>query len=139
MERITGYDLHAQVGFLLRQATQRHLGIFGAHLPELTPTQFAALAQLHALGPISQNALGRATAMDAATIKGVVDRLRARGLVTTRPDPGDQRRIYAELTGAGRALITRCTKAALQITAETLEPLTEDEREAFLALLRKLV
>ena len=44
-------------------------------IPEVTTTQFAALAKLAEQGPLSQNQLGRATAMDAATIKGVVGRL----------------------------------------------------------------
>ena len=48
----------------------------------LTQTQFAALAKLHEVGPCSQNQLGRLIYLDAATIKGVVDRLSARGFVT---------------------------------------------------------
>ena len=72
--------LDDQVGFLLRQAQQRHTTIFAAGMIEsLTPTQWAALAKLREVGDCSQYRLGRLTAMDAATIKGVVDRLTARG------------------------------------------------------------
>ena len=55
---------------------------------EVTPTRWAVLAKLYQTGPSSQNRLGRLTAMDAATIKGVVDRLIERRLIETRPDPG---------------------------------------------------
>ena len=71
------YSLKAQVGFNLRRANQRHVAIFARHVDGLTPTQFAALAKLHELGSLSQNKLGRLTAMDSATIKGVVERLSA--------------------------------------------------------------
>ena len=69
------YRLDDQIGFLLRRANQRHLSLFAEVIPELTTTQLAALAKLHEQGAMSQNQLGRATAMDAATIKGVVGRL----------------------------------------------------------------
>src|SRR5215813_5220824 len=79
-----GYVLDEQVGFLLRIATQRHTSLFMSRMVEgLTQTQFAALAKLLEVGPCSQNHLGRLIYLDAATIKGVVDRLRARGLVAT--------------------------------------------------------
>ena len=53
-------------------------------IEDLTPTQWAALAKLRELGDCSQNHLGRLTAMDAATIKEVVDRLTVRGFTTVR-------------------------------------------------------
>ncbi|WP_102224221.1 MarR family winged helix-turn-helix transcriptional regulator [Acidimangrovimonas sediminis] len=133
-----GYTLDTQVGFLLRRATQRHLAIFAGRIPDLTATQFAALAKLCEAGPQSQNALGRLTAMDAATIKGVVDRLRAKGLVAARRDPDDQRRITLAPTPEGRAAFDASVGAAHAITAETLAPLTEAERKTFLDLLIRL-
>ncbi|MEE4476171.1 MarR family transcriptional regulator, partial [Escherichia coli] len=68
----------------------------------LTPTQWAALVKLLEVGPISQNQLGRMTAMDVATIKGVIDRLTARGLTETGSDPEDGRRLLVRLTKAGQ-------------------------------------
>jgi len=139
-DEITGqsYDLDMQVGFLLRKATQRHLSIFGKSLPEVTATQFAVMAKSQALGPVSQNELGRATAMDAATIKGVIDRLQARGLMTTARHASDRRRLMVSLTGRGRAAVAAMTEQALQITQETLAPLSPAERRAFLKSLKKL-
>ena len=138
LKGIADYRLDEQVGFLLRRATQRHLAIFAQGIPELTPTQFAALAKLAELGPLSQNRLGRETAMDAATIKGVTDRLAERGLVESRSDPADRRLRMIALTEEGGALFRRLARQALAISVETLAPLTGPERARLLALLEKL-
>ncbi len=133
------YHLDEQVGFLLRQASQRHAAIFAARMIEdLTPTQWAALARLGERGPCSQNQLGRLTAMDAATIKGVVDRLVARGLAETRADRQDSRRLTIALTEPGQALVGRAVAAAHKITEETLAPLSGAERRSIMKLLNKL-
>ena len=132
------YSLDAQIGFVLRRATQRHLAIFAEAIPGLTTTQFAVLAKLSELGAMSQNQLGRATAMDAATIKGVVDRLRQQGLVQTRPDPGDRRRLTIDLAPEGSRLFDATRQRALEVSARTLAPLTPSERERLLILLAKL-
>ncbi len=132
------YVLDRQVGFIMRQANQRHLSIFARHIPELTPMQFAALAQLCALGPVSQNALGRATAMDAATIKGVIDRLRLKGYIASAADPDDLRRVLLTATVEARAAFDALVPLAHGITAETLDPLDPAERVEFLRLLSKL-
>ena len=99
-----GYRLEDQVGHLMRRAQQRHLVVFAGVIPDLTTTQFAAIAKLAEQGAMSQNQLGRATAMDAATIKGVVGRLVARRLVATAADTTDRRRLVVELTPEGREL-----------------------------------
>lgn len=132
------YRLDEQVGFILRKASQRHAAIFASRIHEDTPTRWAALAKLYEQGPMSQNLLGRRTAMDIATIKGVVDRLNKRGLVETRPDPNDGRRITISLTGVGRAVVEENLPRAAEITQETLSPLNAAEREQFLVLLGKL-
>jgi len=133
------YRLEEQVGHLMRRAQQRHLSVFAGVIPELTTTQFAALAKLAELGAMSQNQLGRVTAMDAATIKGVVGRLVARRLVATAPDGVDRRRLVVTLTREGRALYDQVLPQAVEATRLTLEPLEPEERAAFVALLRKLV
>jgi DNA-binding MarR family transcriptional regulator len=134
-----GYRLDDQVGFVLRQAQQRHTTLFASLMIEgLTPTQWAALAKLAELGASSQNKLGRLTAMDAATIKGVIDRLTARGLTRATADSQDARRLLIELTPLGAEVYARAEPVAREITAQTLKPLAEDERRALVALLRRL-
>jgi DNA-binding MarR family transcriptional regulator len=133
------YVLDEQVGFLMRVAMQRHTAIFTGRMIEgLTQTQFAALAKLYEVGPCSQNHLGRLIYLDAATIKGVVDRLGARGFVTALNDPKDRRRRAVTLTERGRQVTTAAQVVAAEITTATLEPLTADERRTIARLLKKL-
>lgn len=132
------YRLDDQIGYVLRRVTQRHLAIFSAAIPEVTTTQFAVLARLAEIGPQSQNHLGRETAMDAATIKGVVDRLVKLGYVATTADPDDRRRLTVALTQTGAALYADRVATALRISDDTLEPLTATERRQLLDLLNRL-
>lgn len=132
------YRIDDQVGFRMRQANQRYHSIFGRHIPGLTPMQFAAVAKLYEVDAVSQNDLGRRTAMDAATMKGVVERLVKKGLVFTRSDPTDLRRLIVQLSPMGREAYSAYVPAAQTITDETLAPLSESEREQFLQLLAKL-
>jgi MarR family transcriptional regulator, lower aerobic nicotinate degradation pathway regulator len=135
----SSYVLDEQIGFILRQVWQRHAAIFAKEIgSNLTPTQWAALAKLAETGPCSQNLLGRHTAMDVATIKGVIDRLTARGLTETSSDPEDGRRLLVSLTRAGQQLADKAAPQALAITRETLAPLDAKEREVFVTLLGKL-
>lgn len=134
------YVLEDQVGHLLRRAHQRATQIFLAAFDEagLTPTQWAALAKLAEVGSASQNALGRLTAMDPATVQGVLRRLEGRGLTTREPDPDDRRRTRLRLSEEGAALVRRLTKVGGTVSEKTLEPLDSEERARFLELLRKL-
>lgn len=137
--RPDSYLLDHQVGFLLRQVAQRHAAIFAAGMEgDVTATQWAALSKLAEAGPLSQNRLGRLTVMDAATIKGVIDRLSVRALVATESDPTDGRRRVVSLTTAGRALVERLLPAAIRITEDTLAPLDARERAILQDLLLKL-
>jgi DNA-binding MarR family transcriptional regulator len=134
-----GYSLSSQVGFLLRKAQQRHVSIFTSHMgEELTPMQFAVLARLHETGPCSQNSLGRRTAMDVATIKGVVARLADRGLVAKLASSEDRRKLLIDLTPEGRRVVESVIPRAIEISALTLAPLTREEQAVFMRLLGKL-
>ena len=139
-EDATGYVLEEQVGHLLRRAHQRHSAIFQAMIGEeqLTPLQFAALMKLSDVGETSQNLLGRLTAMDAATMQGVIKRLNARGLIDRRPDEVDRRRLMLSLSKQGAKLVRDLSARGAEITDQTLEPLSATEREAFLKLLKRL-
>lgn len=138
MEKTPPYVLDDQIGFILRRATQRHLSIFSDAIPEVTTTQFAALARLVQMGPLSQNHLGRATAMDAATIKGVVDRLRKHGLVETAPDPDDRRRLVVSASAAGESFFERTLDRAFSVSSRTLSPLSAEEQQTLILLLSRL-
>lgn len=130
------YRLEEQVGHLLRRANQRHKSIFNAEMPiKLPPTQFAVLAMLRSEGELSQNLLGRLTAMDSATIYGVVSRLADRGWVSTYPSESDNRMVTVELTADGKETIETLLPHASRISELTLQAVPEGEREELLRLL----
>jgi DNA-binding MarR family transcriptional regulator len=134
-----GYVLEENVGFILRQVTQRHLALFAAMMCEdLTPTQFSAIVKLHEHGSCSQNRLGRLTSVDNPTIKGVVDRLVRRGIVATGEDPQDARLLVLSLTDEGGRIARAAIPCAKRITAATLAPLSPDQQAQLLTLLKEL-
>ncbi len=139
-ENDSRYVLEEQIGFILRKSHQRASDIFNTVMSpfDVTPTQFAALAKLHQVRETSQNRLGRMTAMDPATILGVANRLKKRGLVEQRVDPNDGRMVLLRLTDAGEALVNDMEAAGLEVSRRTLEPLSEKETQRLLALLSRL-
>ncbi|MEH6403018.1 MAG: MarR family transcriptional regulator [Sneathiella sp.] len=134
------YQLEEQIGYLLRKAHQRASAIFQSQFSDvqITPTQFATLVKLCDEGELSQNHLGRLTAMDPATIQGVTRRLIDRGLVKARADDIDRRRMLLGLTEKGKILIDSLVGRAKLVTAKTMLPLTEDEQRDVVELLKKL-
>ncbi|MDJ0932661.1 MarR family winged helix-turn-helix transcriptional regulator [Breoghania sp.] len=96
------------------------------------------MARLTELGSVSQNHLGRTVGLDVATTKGVVDRLHARGLIETGRDPNDRRRQMISLSDAGWQLFEECALLGLDVSQETLSPLTQAERWSLLKILKKL-
>ena len=82
--------------------------------------------------------LGKATAIDAATARGIIERLRARGLIALRTDASDRRKTVVELTEAGVQRVAEATPSAARISELTMAELTAVERVAVLFLLRKL-
>ena len=137
------YVLEDQVGHLLRRAHQRASQVFQATIadPGITPMQLAALVRLHeheATGGLSQNHLGRLTAMDPATIQGVIRRLMERGLIQRSADVVDRRRKTLRLTEAGCIAVLGLLDSATEVSRRTLEPLSPAEQRSFLRFLRRL-
>jgi DNA-binding MarR family transcriptional regulator len=137
---VRNYVLDDQIGFVLRKAHQRATDIFNSVMSqfEVTPTQFAALARLHEVGETSQNRLGRMTAMDPATVLGVVSRLKKRGLIEQRLDPNDGRMNLLSLSVDGHALIGAMEQAGLEVSRRTLEHLGERDARRLLDLLGRI-
>jgi DNA-binding MarR family transcriptional regulator len=132
--------LESKAAYVIRRAHQRASALFLARFGEsqLTPTQYFAMARLLEIGPLSQNRLGRLAAMDPATIQGVIRRLVERGLIERLPDPNDRRRMTLTLTPEGESLISSLAQTAEVVDEEILKPLSDEERQTFLRLLKKL-
>ncbi len=135
----TDYALDDQPGFLLRVALRQHTRNFADLMVEnLTAPQFSTLAKLREVGPCSQNHLGRLIYYDSATITGVVERLRQRGLIDSCADPTDRRRRAIALTERGREVADQAVAAVAAISARTFAPLTAAERRQLTRMLQKI-
>jgi DNA-binding MarR family transcriptional regulator len=135
----TVLDLAQNVGFLVRKLYQKNQTIWQATCPDpqLTSVQFAALNTIFRMGPSSLAEIGRAAAMDAATTRGVVDRLRARDLLTLETTSQDRRKVIVKLEPAGEAIVQTMQATVQSIADATLHPLNPAERIALQFLLLK--
>lgn len=76
--------------------------------------------------------------MDVATIKGVVDRLHDRGLIDAAADPKDKRRSMLSISPAHDEKVELLCQAGREISAATLDPLSDAEAATLVALLKKI-
>lgn len=134
------YVFADQAGHLLRKAYQRHTAVFQRLSidPQITSVQLYAMCAIAEEGPCSLTTLGRATAVDPATTRGVVERLRERGYVALDADPDDKRRVKVSLTEKGAECVQRMIEPAQEVTRETLKGLTVAEQVALSYLLKKI-
>lgn len=102
----------------------------------LTPQQAMALRHLGDAAPMRE--LADNLGCDASYITGIADSLEARGLVERRPDPADRRVKQLVMTEEG-AVLQAQLQARLLEDSPVLAGLSEEERETFHGLLRKLL
>ncbi len=134
------YDFSEQVGHLLRRAYQRHTALFQQIIPDtqLTAAQFVVLCSVRDSGACSLSQIVKQTAIDQATIRGVIDRLKARKFVSVRHDEMDRRKVLVSLTEAGQSLVESMVPFAFEITEKTFNGFNPAERMALLYLLNKM-
>ncbi len=135
------YIFSDQIGHFLRRAYQRHTALFQQYIPDskLTAAQFVVLNSIRSNGSSSLADVVKATVIDQATIRGVVDRLKQRELVSVDHDRTDRRKVVINLTPAGSALVAEMEPFAQEITESTYGNLNPAERLALNFLLRKML
>ncbi|WP_211186937.1 MarR family transcriptional regulator [Achromobacter sp. Bel] len=136
-----GYLFSDQIGHLLRRVYQRHTALFQQYIPDsqLTAAQFVVLCSVRDHGASSLADLVKATVIDQATVRGVVDRLKQRELVQVDHDPIDRRKVVINLTPIGQELVAQMEPFAKQITESTYGNLNPAERLALDFLLTKML
>lgn len=136
----SGYELGRHPAHMIRRAHQRATFYFQQVMNghDLTPTQHAALATLLKHGELSQNHLGRLTAMDPSTISIVVRKLLKNGLIDRRGSKKDQRLAIIKLTDKGTRYSIDRLADSLEVARRVLAPLTPQEQELLMALLHRI-
>jgi MarR family 2-MHQ and catechol resistance regulon transcriptional repressor len=105
---------------------------------ELGDSDFRVLEALLHKGPLPVNTLGPKVWLTPGSISVAVERLVKKGLVSRNDHPFDRRVRQVELTGKGRALITRGFREHAAAMESVVSVLSKNERLILLRLLKKL-
>ena len=133
-------ELTRHIGFLIRKFYQKNQAIWQqlSKDPQMTSVQYAVLTVLQRNGPSSLTEIGQEAAMDPATTRGVVDRLRARGMISLNIDSKDRRKVIVGILPPGSDFLHKMDPAMPQVADATLQPLNPAERLALEFLLLKV-
>jgi len=118
---------------ILRRAFDQALAPRG-----ITALQASVLAFLDEVGhPITISQLARLLILESPSVSTMVDRLSERGLVERTRDPKDRRKTLVRFTQEGKRLLKSIREPGQQLHDEMFGVLTDEERQALRAILRK--
>lgn len=138
---LAGDRAPSSVAFLLSQVGIHASQRFARRIAEidLQPPQFRVMNMVDAAEGRSQQAIAESIGAPPSRMVAIVDELEARGLIERRPHPSDRRVHALYLTAAGRRLLARGRKIALEHEEELMKGLSVTDRKRLVALLQKVV
>ena len=121
--------LDRQVCFALAAASRTVIGLYRPVLEPLglTHPQYLVMLALWERSPRTLRDIGRALALEPATLSPLLKRLESAGLITRSRKPDDERSLDVELTVAGRELRAKAVGVPAQIVKRLGMPLAELE------------
>jgi len=133
--------LWSRPGYLVRLLHQINYALWSEELghANVTPVQYSVLTALSIRGEQDQQTLADEIGIDRTNVAEVLSRLEARKLVRRKENPADRRARLASLTPKGRALMTSLFPAMQRSQDRLLAPLTQTERDLFMATLVRLI
>jgi DNA-binding MarR family transcriptional regulator len=102
-------------------------------LPELSDTQFAALAALVRRGAMTPGELAAHEKVQPPSMTRVIAVLEERGLMARAPHPTDKRQVALTATAAGRSLVEQVRRLREAWLARRLAELSAQERSVLRA------
>jgi DNA-binding MarR family transcriptional regulator len=128
-------------GFLVRRLQQVSVSIFHDYLRplDITPLQNTILLHLQKDDGLDQVTVATRARIDTSTMKDVVARLEAKGLLRREPGTLDRRTRLLFITPAGRELLDKAAVEARRASQHLLSPLRADERKIFLDMIDRVV
>jgi len=134
-------DLWGRPGYLVRRLNQIHMGMFAEACDgfDLTAVQYAVLSVLYGGEDFDQLSLSKAVGIDRTSGADVIKRLVRRGLATREPSIADRRARVVRITDKGRAFVRQVRPLMESAQDSFIAPLTCEERDTFMKLLRKLI
>jgi DNA-binding MarR family transcriptional regulator len=138
---LAGDRAPSSVAFLLSQVGIHASQRFARRIAEidLQPPQFRVMNMVDAVEGRSQQTIAETIGAPPSRMVAIVDELEARGLIERRPHPGDRRVHALYLTAAGRRLLARGRKIALEHEEDLMKGLSAADRRRLVALLQKVV
>ncbi len=135
------FDKNELAGYLINhlarifaQALAREIGPIG-----LAPGQFMVLLELWREEGLTQRDLVGRLDVEQATLANTLSRMERDGLIRRKPHPVDGRAQSIHLTDRARRLEAPATKAADGINRRMLAELTAEDRQRFLAAMRRVI
>jgi DNA-binding MarR family transcriptional regulator len=135
------FDKNQSAGYLINhlariffQALAGEIGPLG-----LAPGQFMVLLELWREDGLTQRDLVERLDVEQATLANTLVRMERDGLVRRKPHPTDGRAHSIRLTERARRLEGPATKAADGINRRLLADLTAEDRQRFLATMRRVI
>lgn len=119
---------------LFAQALFRRIGPHG-----VTRGQFPVLLALWEQEGATQTQLAEQLAVEQPTMANTLKRMERDGLIVRVPDAEDRRQAHVHLTDRGRGLEAVLTASARETNAAALAGLEPEERQQFLALVRRVI
>ena len=104
----------------------------------LNQSDFMIMEALMHKGPLPINTIGKKILLTSGSMTAAVNRLENKGFLKRIQDPGDGRRFYLHLTGAGHAVIKRAYAAHKANLEKITEVLSAEEAEEAVRLLKKI-
>jgi DNA-binding MarR family transcriptional regulator len=130
-----------RAGFLVRRLHQIHMAIFLKECAQeqVTPIQWGIMTIVAAAPGVGHIEIAEELGIDRSNVANVVDRLMRRGVLTQAVSEVDRRKKTISITDAGRKLMDAFEPKAERTQRNLLEPLNEEERQTFMALLSRVV
>ena len=134
------YDM---AGHLIRRLHQQSTHLFAARTQaagfDLTAVQYAALEAIHENPATDQALVAEIIGYDRATIGGVIERLEKKGWVHRVVSERDRRARELSITPQGNAVRLALQPIVRALQQDILAPLSDAERQRFVALARQVV
>jgi len=134
-------ELYERPGFLLRRAHQIFVSILEAEFASvgLSPAQYAVLVALNEHKELSQGDVALVLGMNKVSISHIVQGLEKKGWLLRQVDNLDKRQLKLALTAEGRKVLRQTSTMAEATYRAQMAPLSEEERDLFVSLLKRLV
>ncbi|CUI01963.1 MarR family winged helix-turn-helix transcriptional regulator [Leisingera aquaemixtae] len=135
------FEKENSAGYLVNHTAR----LFAAGLQErITPLgitigQFPILLELWIKDGVTQRELLEKLALEQATLANTLNRMERDGLIVRKKHPADARSQQIWLTEKGQAPRDSAYQAASDQNEHSLAPLSDEEREQFLGLMRRII